>query len=79
MVSHNGTAGYVAPRIREFVYEYSNNPLVILYSDGVATRWDLASYPGLASQHPSLIAGVILRDHRRGRDDASVVAMRPLI
>jgi anti-sigma regulatory factor (Ser/Thr protein kinase) len=78
MVSHNGVAGHVAPRIREFVHEYSRNPLVILYSDGVATRWDLASYPGLALQHPSLIAGVLLRDHRRGRDDASVVAMRPL-
>ena len=78
MVSHNGTAGHVAPRIREFTYEFSGNPLVILHSDGVGTRWDLASYPGLALQHPSLVAGVVLRDHRRARDDASVVAMRPL-
>jgi anti-sigma regulatory factor (Ser/Thr protein kinase) len=79
LVSHNGTAGHLAPRIREFTYEFSANPLVILFSDGVATRWDLASYPGLASQHPSLITGILLRDHRRGRDDASVVAMRPLL
>lgn len=76
MVSHNGTAGHVAPRIREFTYEFTASPLVILYSDGLATRWDIASYPGLATQHPSLVAGVILRDHRRGRDDASVVAIR---
>ena len=65
MVSHNGTAGHVAPRIREFTYEFTGNPLVILHSDGLTTRWDLAAYPGLASQHPSLIAGVLLRDHRR--------------
>jgi anti-sigma regulatory factor (Ser/Thr protein kinase) len=76
MVSHNGTAGYMAPRIREFTYDFSGDPLVILHSDGLTSRWDLASYPGLAAQHPSLIAGVLLRDHRRGRDDASVVAMR---
>lgn len=76
MISHNGTAGHVAPRIREFTYEFSPNPLVILHSDGVTSRWDLASYPGLAAQHPALIAGVLLRDQRRGRDDASVVAMR---
>lgn len=76
MVSHNGTAGHVAPRIREFVYEYAGEPLVVLHSDGLNSRWDLASYPGLAAQHPSLIAGVLLRDHRRGRDDASVVALR---
>lgn len=78
MVSHNGTAGYVAPRIREFTYEYSAAPTVVLHSDGVATRWDLAAYPGLITQHPTLIAGVLLRDHRRNRDDASVVAMRAL-
>jgi anti-sigma regulatory factor (Ser/Thr protein kinase) len=79
MVSHNGTAGHVAPRIREFTYEFTGNPLVILHSDGLTTRWDLAAYPGLASQHPSLIAGVLLRDYRRLRDDAAVVAMRPVL
>jgi anti-sigma regulatory factor (Ser/Thr protein kinase) len=76
MVSHNGTAGHLAPRIREFTYEFTGDPLVILHSDGLTSRCDIASYPGLAAQHPSLIAGVLLRDHRRGRDDASVVAMR---
>ena len=77
MVSHNGTAGHVAPRIREFTYDFSGDPLVIMHSDGLTGRWDLAAYPGLAAQHPSLIAGVLLRDYRRARDDATVVAMRP--
>jgi len=79
MVSHNGTAGHVAPRIREFTYEYSSEPLVIMHSDGLTSRWDLAAYPGLTVEHPALIAGVLLRDHRRGRDDASVVAMRTTV
>jgi anti-sigma regulatory factor (Ser/Thr protein kinase) len=79
MVSHNGTMGHVAPRIREFTYPFTGDPLVILHSDGLTTRWSHSAYPGLAGQHPSLIAGVLLRDHRRGRDDASVVAMRGLI
>ena len=52
MVSHNGTAGHVAPRIREFTYDFTGDPLVILHSDGLTSRWDLASYPGLAVQHP---------------------------
>jgi anti-sigma regulatory factor (Ser/Thr protein kinase) len=76
MVSLNGTAGHVARRIREFTYEFSGEPLVIMHSDGLTSRWDLAHYPGLATQHPSLIAGVLLRDHRRARDDASVVVIR---
>jgi anti-sigma regulatory factor (Ser/Thr protein kinase) len=79
MVSHNGTAGHVAPRIREFTYEYEGDPLVLLHSDGLTSRWDFAAYPGLIAQYPSLIAGVLLRDHRRGRDDASVVVMRPAV
>ena len=78
MVSHNGTAGHIAPRIREFIYPFTAPPLIIMHSDGIGTRWDLTAYPGLALQHPSLIAGVILRDHRRERDDASVVVMRAL-
>lgn len=78
MVSNNGIAGHMSPRVREFTYTYVGQPLVILHSDGLATRWDLSVYPGLAMQHPSLVAGVLLRDFRRGRDDASVVALRTL-
>lgn len=76
MVSNNGTAGHVAPRIREFTYPYSDGDMVLLHSDGLSSRWDLAQYPGLSVSHPSLLAGVLYRDHRRGRDDASVVAMK---
>lgn len=79
MVSNNGTAGHVAPRIREFTYDFSGDPLVILHSDGLTPKWDITAYPGLATQHPSLVAGVLLRDWRRGRDDASVAAIRALL
>jgi anti-sigma regulatory factor (Ser/Thr protein kinase) len=76
MVSLNGTAGHVAPRIRAFQYPYRDAPTVILHSDGLTSRWDLSEYPGLMGAHPSLIAGVLYRDFRRGRDDASIVAVR---
>jgi anti-sigma regulatory factor (Ser/Thr protein kinase) len=76
MASYNGTAGHVAPRIREFTYPFGSKPLVILHSDGLSARWEIDAYPGLAASHPSLIAGVLFRHHRRGRDDATVVAMR---
>jgi anti-sigma regulatory factor (Ser/Thr protein kinase) len=76
MASYNGTAGHVAPRIREFTYPFTDRPLVILHSDGLSARWEIDTYPGLAANHPSLVAGVLFRDHRRARDDAAVVAMR---
>lgn len=77
MVSHNGTAGHIAPRIREFTYPFASTPCVILHSDGLSSRWRLADYPGLAACHPSLIAAVLFRDFRRGRDDATIAVMRP--
>ena len=76
MVSNNGTAGHVAPRIRMFPYPFQDAPTVILHSDGLTARWDLGAYPGLIGAHPSLIAGILYRDYRRGRDDASVIAVR---
>jgi hypothetical protein len=76
MVSHNGTAGHVAPRMHAFQYPFQGAPTVILHSDGLTGRWDLDVYPGLAAAHPSLISGVLYRDYRRGRDDATVVTVR---
>jgi anti-sigma regulatory factor (Ser/Thr protein kinase) len=77
MVSHNGTAGHIAPRIREFNYPFDDTPCVIMHSDGLSNRWRIADYPGLAVCHPSLIAAVLFRDYRRERDDATVAVMRP--
>ena len=79
MASYNGTAGHVAPRIREFTYPFTSKPLVILHSDGLSARWEMDAYPGLAAGHPSLVAGVLFCHHRRDRDDATVVAMRAAI
>jgi len=76
MVSMNGTAGHVAPRVREFAYPFAGSPTVILHSDGVSAKWDLASYPGLATCRPSIIAGVLSRDFRRSNDDALIAVLR---
>ncbi len=76
MVSHNGIAGHTAARIHEFVYPWPENALLVMNSDGITSRWDLSRYPGIQLKHPQLIAGVIYRDARRGRDDATVLVAR---
>jgi len=75
MVSLNGTAGQGIVRPREFQYSYTSRSLLILSSDGLSSRWSLEAYPGLAVRHPSLVAGVLYRDHSRRRDDATVVVV----
>jgi hypothetical protein len=47
-----------------------------MHSDGLQTKWDLSSYAGLLSRHPALIGGMLLRDFRRKRDDASVLVLK---
>ncbi|UWZ86793.1 SpoIIE family protein phosphatase [Occallatibacter riparius] len=78
LMSHNGTLGMVVPRIQELQFPWPQGGILILHSDGVQTRWDLASYAGLASRHPAVIAGALLRDFRRSRDDASVIVIKGL-
>lgn len=76
MVSLNGIIGHVVPRVTEFTYPWQAGAAVILHSDGLSAKWDLGRYPGLAACHPSIIAGVLFRDHRRRHDDAGIVVMR---
>jgi anti-sigma regulatory factor (Ser/Thr protein kinase) len=76
MVSHNGTAGHHAGRIQEFSYPVPAQATIVMFSDGLATRWDLSAYPGLAQRPPALIAGVLYRDFSRRRDDVTVVVAR---
>jgi anti-sigma regulatory factor (Ser/Thr protein kinase) len=76
MVSGNGTVGYRVGRIQSFSYPWSPNTLLLMASDGISTRFDLASYPGLAGRHPAVIAAVLHRDFRRQNDDATMVVMK---
>jgi anti-sigma regulatory factor (Ser/Thr protein kinase) len=76
MVSHSGTAGHTAGRMKDFHYPLHGSPVVVMYSDGLATSWSPDSHPGLFALDPLLIAGVLYRDHSRGRDDASVVVWK---
>jgi anti-sigma regulatory factor (Ser/Thr protein kinase) len=76
LVSMNGTAGHEAPRIREFEYPWGRNDLLVTHSDGLHSRWQLATYAGLQQAAPSLVAAVLYRDARRGRDDATVCVLR---
>jgi hypothetical protein len=75
-VSHPGIAGHEMRKIQEFTYAWPADSLLVIHSDGVSARWDLGRYPGLASRHPSVVAGVLYRDYSRGRDDALVVVAR---
>jgi len=76
LVSHNGIVGANMRKVQEFSTECPPGALVILHSDGVQTQWDLNDYPGLHGRVPVLVAGILMRDFIRGRDDALVLVGR---
>ncbi|MCI0637195.1 MAG: ATP-binding protein [Actinobacteria bacterium] len=78
MVSYNGILGHTARKVVEFSYPWSHDAVLVGHTDGLASHWDLDRYPGLVTRMPSVIAGVLQRDFRRGRDDVTVVVARAL-
>jgi hypothetical protein len=76
LVSQHGTAGVGTRRIEEYTYPWDEHSVLVMHSDGITARHDLAAYPGLLERHPGLVAGVLYRDFARGRDDATVVVAR---
>jgi hypothetical protein len=72
----NGTVGHSMGRVQQFTYPYDKQAELIMHSDGLATRWSVEQYHGLASRHPALLAGVLFRDYSRKRDDATIIVSR---
>lgn len=74
MISHNGTAGHEVRRIQQFEYSAPPDSTLLMYSDGLSSRWNTALLPAIQPCHPSLQAAVLYHESVRGRDDATIVA-----
>lgn len=73
LIPQNGIVGHTLPTLRPTVHPWAEGARLVMHSDGVSARWRAESYPGLASAHPALMAGVIYRDFARERDDVTVL------
>ena len=76
MLSVPGIAGYQARTIRQFEYEVPPGAAIILHSDGISSRWEVAALPGIDARDPLLIAAALLAEAGIHRDDAGVVVLR---
>ncbi|MFI7433368.1 SpoIIE family protein phosphatase [Micromonospora haikouensis] len=76
LVSLPGIAGHQRPVVREYEYAFPAGASLVMHSDGVADRWQLDDYPGLAGHAPLVLAATVLRDAGVRRDDACVLAAR---
>lgn len=74
--SHNGIAGSMPTRVKAFDYDWSDDDVLVMHSDGLQSRWSLDALPGVALRDPAVIAAHLYRDFRRGRDDVTVAVAR---
>ena len=75
LISQNGTAGLQIRKVKSLLQDWDGQGFLILHSDGITSRWDLAAYPGIFQKHPAIAAGVVYRDFSRNSDDTTVLVI----
>lgn len=74
--SMNGTAGLSVRSLQSFTQTLRPDDLLVMHTDGLTTRWRLDAYPRLRGHDPAIASALLHRDASRGRDDATVLALR---
>lgn len=76
VLAQHGTVGLQIRRLEEVASQWPEHAVVVLHTDGIETRWTPQAIHPLLGHDPALVAAILLRDHCRGRDDATVVVLR---
>ncbi len=74
--AQHGTVGLHIRRTQEATTLAPDHALAIVHTDGIEGRWHPRSVHALLGRDPTLLAAVLLRDHHRPRDDATIVVVQ---
>jgi len=76
-ISINGILGNNFKMIRVEEFPYHREDIIILYSDGISSEFDLDRYPPqFFRQHPQKIAEKIASEFERKNDDVTIVVAK---
>ena len=76
LLSQHGTIGVQVRRLEEVPAQWPAHAVLVLHSDGIEGRWASALLHPMLAHDPTLAAAVLMREHLRGRDDATVIVVR---
>ncbi len=76
LLTQHGTAGVTIRSPEEASTPWAPHGLLVVCSDGIATRWGAETLLPVLGRDPLLAAGILLRDQLRGKDDATVAVLR---
>ena len=69
-----GSGVYHPPRVRKT--SWSPGEILVLFSDGLLSKWDLHGIPDISERHPTVLSHFLLSRYGRGNDDATVVVIK---
>lgn len=75
LVQH-GTAGVQIRTPEEVTTPWPAHAVLVVHSDGIEARWKPDVLHPVLGRDPVLAAALLLRDHCRGRDDATALVLR---
>lgn len=70
--SLDGIIGLNVRKIKQFGYKYTSLRAVVLYSDGISSKFDTSNYPIIYKQ-PQEVAEQILAEWGKQHDDATII------
>ncbi|NML46965.1 SpoIIE family protein phosphatase [Ramlibacter sp. G-1-2-2] len=76
LLTQHGTAGVTIRTPDETLLPWPAHALLVVCSDGINTRWQPDILVPVLGRDPTLAAALLVRDHCRGRDDATVAVLR---
>jgi anti-sigma regulatory factor (Ser/Thr protein kinase) len=76
LLTQHGTAGVAMRAADETTVPWPPHALLVVCSDGIGTRWLPEALLPVLGRDPALAAALLVRDHCRGRDDATVAVLR---
>ncbi|GLW07181.1 transcriptional regulator [Microtetraspora sp. NBRC 13810] len=76
MISLPGIVGHQGRRFRQYEYPLPPGATVVMHSDGLTSRWNPATMPGLFAHGAAVISATLLREAGSRRDDACVVSLK---
>ena len=73
LTSLSGIMGYNLRTVKTFRYPYRTGDILTMFSDGISSRVDIPSYLSSSKDDLQDIANLILREHGKNEDDATIV------
>ena len=76
-ISYNGIIGYTMPNtMHSNQVNFERNETLIIYSDGLKSRWEFNQLPDILNHDGSILAASLYKDFTRNTDDLLVIVVK---